>query len=98
MKTNRRTVRIERRNARRAAKANAQLILCRQAGEFHKEYLEVEYAVEEAKLAELQARIDALQPAQTEVVVTEEEVDEIIRVVKESVGRLRAMSPIYPGN
>lgn len=75
MKTNRRTVRIERRNARRAAKANAQLILCRQAGEFHKEYLEVEYAVEEAKLAELQARIDALQPAQTEVVVTEEEVE-----------------------
>ena len=75
MKTNRRIVRIERRNARRAAKANAQLILCRQAGEFHKEYLEVEYAVEEAKLAELQARIDALQPAQTEVVVTEEEVE-----------------------
>ena len=29
---------------------------------------------------------------------TEEEVDEIIRVVKESVERLRAMSPIYPGN
>lgn len=28
---------------------------------------------------------------------TEEEVDEIIRVVKESVERLRAMSPIYPG-
>ncbi|MBO5931867.1 MAG: hypothetical protein J6Q70_06510 [Clostridia bacterium] len=75
MKTNRRIVRIERRNARRAAKANAQLILCRQAGEFHKEYLEVEYAVEEAKLAKLQARIDALQPAQTEVVVTEEEVE-----------------------
>ena len=75
MKTNRRIVRIERRNARRAAKANAQLILCRQAGEFHKEYLEVEYAVEEAKLAELQARIDALQPAQTEVVVTEDEVE-----------------------
>lgn len=29
---------------------------------------------------------------------TEKEVDEIIRVVKESVERLRAMSPIYPGN
>lgn len=29
---------------------------------------------------------------------TEEEVDEIIKVVKESVERLRAMSPIYPGN
>lgn len=29
---------------------------------------------------------------------TEEEVDEVIRVVKESVERLRAMSPIYPGN
>ena len=29
---------------------------------------------------------------------TEEEVNEIIRVVKESVERLRAMSPIYPGN
>lgn len=29
---------------------------------------------------------------------TEEEVDEIIRVVKESVERLRSMSPIYPGN
>lgn len=28
---------------------------------------------------------------------TEAEVDEIIRVVKESVDRLRAMSPIYPG-
>ena len=28
---------------------------------------------------------------------TEEEVEEIIRVVKESVERLRAMSPIYPG-
>lgn len=28
---------------------------------------------------------------------TEEEIDEIIRVVKESVERLRAMSPIYPG-
>ena len=29
---------------------------------------------------------------------TEKEVDEIIKVVKESVERLRAMSPIYPGN
>lgn len=29
---------------------------------------------------------------------TEEEVDEIIKVVEESVARLRAMSPIYPGN
>ena len=29
---------------------------------------------------------------------TEDEVDEIIKVVKESVERLRAMSPIYPGN
>ena len=29
---------------------------------------------------------------------TEEEVEEIIKVVKESVERLRAMSPIYPGN
>ena len=78
MKTTQKTVRLTRRdrkNAKLAAKANAQLILCRQAGEFHKEYLEVEYAVEEAKLAELQARIDALQPAQTEVVVTEEEVE-----------------------
>ena len=28
---------------------------------------------------------------------TEEEVEEIIKVVKESVERLRAMSPIYPG-
>ena len=78
MKTTQKTVRLTRRdrkNAKLAAKANAQLILCRQAGEFHKEYLEVEYAVEEAKLAKLQARIDALQPAQTEVVVTEEEVE-----------------------
>ena len=29
---------------------------------------------------------------------TEEEVEEIIKAVKESVERLRAMSPIYPGN
>ena len=29
---------------------------------------------------------------------TEEEVEEIIKVVEESVARLRAMSPIYPGN
>lgn len=76
MKTNRRTVRIERRNARRAAQANEQMILCRQAGAFHKAYLEIEYGIEEAKLAQIQARLAALQVAEPAVVVTEEETEE----------------------
>ncbi len=64
--------RRQRREAKRLAKANEQMILCRQAGEFHKAYLEIEYGIEEAKLTQIQARLAALQVATPEVVVTEE--------------------------
>lgn len=56
-----------------AAKATDQLELCRQAGEFHKAYLEVEFAAEEAYYEALQARIAELRSAPEMVVTTEEE-------------------------
>ena len=72
-----RLTRRERKNAKLAAQANEQLILCQQAAAFHKAYLEIEYGVEEAKFEALQARIAALKPeTETETVITtEEEVD-----------------------
>ena len=63
----------EKRDAKLAAKATSQLDLCRQAGEFHKAYLEVEFAAEEAYHEALQARIAELRSAPEMVVTTEEE-------------------------
>lgn len=74
MKNNKRNIRKERKDAKLAAKASAQMTLCRQAGEFHKAYLEIELGAEEAYLNALQARIDALR-ATPEVVITEETVE-----------------------
>ncbi len=48
-----------------------ELELCRQVGEFHKEYLNIQLEHEQAKFDALQARIAELR-AQPDVVVTEE--------------------------
>ena len=70
-----RLTRAERRQAKNAQKAAEQLALCRQAGEFHKAYLEIELGVEQARFDEIQARLAALQTPEVETVetVTEEE-------------------------
>ena len=72
-----RQTRKERKNARFAAKAKEQLILYRQAAEFHKAYLEIELGAEEAYLNALQACLAALQPTAETVVVTEEEIETV---------------------
>ena len=85
-----RLTRVEKRNAKLAAKAAAQLELCRQAGEFHKAYLEIEYGVEEAKYQEIQARLAALQPV-TETVITTEEEFETVALPEEEVETFEAL-------
>ena len=76
-----RLTRRERKEAERAQKAAEQMELCRQAGGFHKAYLEIELEYETAIYEAIQARIAELQSA-PQTVITEEEVSE---TVKESI-------------
>ena len=66
-----RLTRAEKRNAKITQKASEQLELCRQAGAFHKEYLEIELERETAKYEALQARLAKLRP-ETQTIITEE--------------------------
>ena len=85
-----RLTRAEKKNAKLAKKAAEQMELCRQAGEFHKAYLEIEYGVEEAKYQAIQARLAELQPV-TETVITEEEV-ETVALPEEEVETFEALA------
>jgi len=72
----RRLTRAERRYEKNMQKASEQLENYYQAAEFHKKYLEIELEIEEAKLQELQERIDALKTPEIETVETVETVGE----------------------
>ena len=81
-----RLARAEKKNAAFVTKANEELELCRQAGEFHREYLEVELSVEEAYHEALQARIAELQSPVETVITTEENLETFEELEKESFG------------
>ena len=68
--------RKERKQAKLAAKANEQLILCRQAAAFHKAYLEILYGIEETYYEAIQARLAALKLEPETTVTTTETVEE----------------------
>lgn len=81
-----RLAKAEKKNAAFVTKANEELELCRQAGEFHKAYLEVEFAAEEAYHEALQARIAELQSPVETVITTEENLETFEELEKESFG------------
>ena len=66
-----------RRRLKRAQKAAAHLLLCRQIIDFHKAYLDIDLKREEYTLEVLQARLDALQavPEYEEVFVEKEHIE-----------------------
>ncbi len=72
-----RLTRRQKRDAKLAAKAREQLILCQQAAAFHKAYLEIEYGIEEAKFEAIQARLAELQPTVETVITQEEEIEAV---------------------
>lgn len=67
-----RVARAERKKAKFIQKASEELRLRILAGEFHKAYLEIEFGCEQEKFEKLQARLAELQP-KVEIVETVEE-------------------------
>ena len=94
MKSNEKTVKVkvkpqrlsraERKSAKLAEKAAAQLELCRQAGEFHLAYLNVELGIEQAYFDEIQARLAELRAEAETVMAIEEEMETFEALRKEA--------------